>query len=265
MATVNELLSRPNSAKQISAETRNLIQILREEMKQAQAEDKARAKNYASAGKTGLKALKTRKDFLLAKRGNPELSFKDFLLNDKESSKYMRKGVENIINKKNQSITMKEIFGFDKDRALTDNALKNKIAPYKNKVSEEMFIPQDVAVPEFDANKMIEQSTSSYYKPENLEMITKQNPEMLEEVIVKPNSSSQVNSAVDSASSTSSVLGTAGSALSVGSALKDLGTKGLTPKTGLNAIGTGMQLSGVLAVPGTILKGIAGLLGSRNA
>jgi len=76
--------------------------------------------------------------------------------------------------------------------------------------------------------------------------------------------SERLGNASTTSSTASSALGTAGSALNVGSALKDLGTKGLTPKTGLNAIGTGMQLSGVLAVPGTILKGIAGLLGSRN-
>ena len=46
----------------------------------AHQEDKQLAKNIKSAGKTALGGIKTRREFLLAKRFKPDLTFKDFLL-----------------------------------------------------------------------------------------------------------------------------------------------------------------------------------------
>ena len=302
MATVNELLNMPGSTKQISAETRNLIQLLRERMRQAQAEDRAKAENLRSAGKAGLKGIKTRKDYLLAKRANPELSFKDFLLNDKASAEYMRQGAEMVVNKDVPGINFKEIFGFAKDRHLTEQALKNKIAPYTG-ISEEEFIPEDVNVPEFDADAEIENMIGNqakprystkeimegvkvpktlqemkidhiskygelpespiigYNKPENLEFLTRNNPQMLEEVVVTPSSAtgsaSTATGAATGATSTAGkilesskeTLGTAGAALGVGSSLKDLGTKGLTPATAADSAGSALLATAKMAPP----------------
>ena len=60
--------------------TQLLIQALRERQRMAELQDMDRAGRIKSVGKTGLNLLKARRDFLLAKRGNPNLSFKDLIL-----------------------------------------------------------------------------------------------------------------------------------------------------------------------------------------
>jgi len=302
MATIEEIIGLEGDSRRSSQEVQRLIQEIRSDLQQAQQTDKQNLKNISSAGKTGLKALKTRKDFLLAKRAMPELSFKDFLLNDKQSAEYMRQGVENIVNKKNQSITMKEIFGFDKDRALTDSALKNKIAPVKT-MQEGMvgdqplealgfadykdaeYIPiakpkrtieeimQGVKPPQTILQQKMDLQNNLLTKPTNSQMFEAQGvlPEGVSKLNASTASQAQIDEAMSAASerlgsasttssTASSALGTAGTALGAVSALKDLGTKGLTPTSALDSIGTGMQLTGLLAAPGTILKGISSLL-----
>lgn len=302
MATIEEIIGLEGDSRRSSQEVQRLIQEIRNDLQQAQQTDKQNLKNISSAGKTGLKALKTRKDFLLAKRARPDLSFKDFLLNDKESSKYMRQGVENIINKKNQSITMKEIFGFDKDRALTDNALKNKIAPV-NTIQEGMvenqpleasefadykdaeYIPiakpkrtieeimQGVKPPQTILQQKMDLQNNLLTKPVNNQIFEAEGvlPEGVNRLNASTASQAQIDEAMAAASSrmgssstasstASSALGTAGTALGAVSTLKDLGTKGLTPTTTLDSVGTGLQLTGVGALPGTILKGISSLI-----
>ncbi len=302
MATIEEIIGLEGDSRRSSQEVQRLIQEIRSDLQQAQQTDKQNLKNISSAGETGLKALKTRKDFLLAKRAMPELSFKDFLLNDKQSAEYMRQGVENIVNKKNQSITMKEIFGFDKDRTLTDSALKNKIAPVKT-IQEGMvgdqplealgfadykdaeYIPiakpkrtieeimQGVKPPQTILQQKMDLQNNLLTKPTNSQMFEAQGvlPKGVNKLNASTASQAQIDEAMSAASerlgsasttssTASSTLGTAGTALGAVSALKDLSTKGLTPTTALDTVGTGLQLTGFGAVPGTILKGISSLL-----
>ena len=81
MATIQELLEqRAGGVGQARSDVNFLLKQIQQRMRTAQEQDRQRAKNIKSAGKTGLDAIKTRRDFLLAKRGNPNLSFKDFFI-----------------------------------------------------------------------------------------------------------------------------------------------------------------------------------------
>tara|TARA_R100001443_G_scaffold16125_2_gene25926 strand:+ start:4937 stop:5956 length:1020 start_codon:yes stop_codon:yes gene_type:complete len=339
MATLQEIIDLESGAGRSSREVQNLIQRLRQDLRDAQIRDKQFAKNIESTGKAGLKGIKTRRDYLLAIRENPELSFKDFLLDDKTSAKYMEQGVDRITNKTRKPITLKEVLGFDKSRYQGNPIAKQefdemmKIAPIST--LQEEFIPEDVNVPEFNVDKILEESNYGnfisppvakpaplnqnimqgvqppktlqemkiehlnkygklpenpiigYNKPENLEFITRQNPQMLEEVLVAPTPALDANKAIESAStatdsasaaadfastdSAAGKLGTAGAAIGAVSSLKDLGTKGLSPSTAMNTAGSGMTLASktipgaqVLALPGMALKFLSGILGKYN-
>tara|TARA_R100000908_G_C3756926_1_gene151772 strand:- start:6682 stop:7641 length:960 start_codon:yes stop_codon:yes gene_type:complete len=312
MATIEEIIGLEGDSRRSSQEVQRLLQEIRQEMQDAQQADRQTLKNIEATGKTGLKALKTRKDFLLAKRAMPELSFKDFLLNDKTSAEYMRQGVKNIVDKTRKPITLKETLGFDKYR-FQGNPLetkkefdeKMKIAPI-NTIQEEMvsdqplekleyadyedaeYIPmakpkptleeimQGVKPPQTIFEQKMDLQNNLLTKPTNNQIFEAEGvlPEGVNRLNASTASQAQIDeamaaassrmgntsTAVDSASTGSNALGTAGTALGAVSALKDLGTKGLTPTTALDSIGTGLQLTGVGALPGTILKGISSLI-----
>jgi len=104
-----------------------LIQALRNRQARAEEKDAATAKNIQSVGKLGLNVLKARKDFLLAKRTNPELTFSEFILKPENSAKYMLEGVESISSGKKPEIGIKEIFNpFSKEYSRNLNAEKSQ-------------------------------------------------------------------------------------------------------------------------------------------
>ena len=84
-------------------ETQALLQYLRQRQKQATGEDVAFAKSLKSIGEAGIKGLKTRRDFLLARRGDPSMTLKDFLLSPEKSAVAMKSGVERIVAEKSPS------------------------------------------------------------------------------------------------------------------------------------------------------------------
>tara|TARA_R110002012_G_scaffold239615_4_gene413639 strand:+ start:20 stop:1033 length:1014 start_codon:yes stop_codon:yes gene_type:complete len=337
MATIEEIVGLEHGAGRSQADVQQLINQLRQKQTEAEAKDKDTLNTIQGVGKTAINFHKLRKDFLLAKRANPNLTLKEFFADDKVSAEYIKRGVDMVVNKEVPNVSLKEILGFDKDRYMTDDALKNKIAPYQNTISEEQFIPQDVSVPEFNADKMIEQSTAGdfvsppiqkpvplnknlmqgvqppktlqemkidhlnkygklpensiigYNKPENLEFLTRKNPQMLEEVLATPTSvldsstaiesastaTDSASAAADSASAASSAgldaLGTAGSALELASSTfgeEGMFTDALTPKNYLNTAGSiasilsktvpGLQPLGIV---GAGAKGLSRLLG----
>ena len=109
MATIQELLEqRAGGVGQARSDVNFLLKQIQKRMKAAQEQDKQRAKNIKSAGKTGLDAIKTRRDFLLAKRGNPNLSFKDFLTDSRTSGKFMEQGVNRVVSGESPRLTMSE-------------------------------------------------------------------------------------------------------------------------------------------------------------
>ena len=78
MATIQELLeNRSGGAQQARSDVSFLLKLIRENMKREQQKDKDRAVAASKAGKIGLEGIKTRKDYLLARRGNPELTFRN--------------------------------------------------------------------------------------------------------------------------------------------------------------------------------------------
>lgn len=171
MATIEEIIGLEGNSRRSSQEVKRLLQEIRQEMQDAQQADRQTLKNIESAGETGLKALKTRKDFLLAKRAMPDLSFKDFLLNDKVSAEYMRQGVKSIVDKTRKPITLKETLGFDKDR-FQSNPLetkrefneKMKIVPVKT-IQEGMVGNQPLESLEYDDYKDAEYIPIAKPKP----------------------------------------------------------------------------------------------------
>ena len=109
MATIQELLEqRAGGVGQARSDVNFLLKQIQQRMRTAQEQDKQRAKNIKSAGKTGLDAIKTRRDFLLAKRGNPNLSFKDFLTDSRTSGKFMEQGVNRVVSGESPRLTMSE-------------------------------------------------------------------------------------------------------------------------------------------------------------
>ncbi len=309
MATIEEIIGLEGDSRRSSQEVQRLIQEIRSDLQQAQQTDKQNLKNISSAGETGLKALKTRKDFLLAKRARPDLSFKDFLLNDKLSAEYMRQGVKNVVDKTRKPITLKETLGFDKYR-FQGNPMETKkefnekmqIAPVSTMqegivrdqplealefadYKDAEYIPiakskptleeimQGVKPPQTILQQKMDLQNNLLTSPTNSQMFEAQGvlPEGVNKLNASTASQAQIDEAMSAASerlgntsttssTASSALGTAGTALGAVSALKDLSTKGFTPTTALDTVGTGLQLTGFGAVPGTILKGISSLL-----
>jgi|7_EtaG_2_1085326.scaffolds.fasta_scaffold02058_4 hypothetical protein len=113
MATIQEILEmNQGGASQASSDVRFLIQSIRDKMQRAKEEDAIRAESWRSGGKAGLNSLKARRDFLLAKRGNPNLKFMDFMSDPKTSAKYMTQGTDAIVGGKSPELSLKEVFGF---------------------------------------------------------------------------------------------------------------------------------------------------------
>ena len=113
MATIQEILQNQQMGiGQASSDVNFLLKKIAKDMQLAQSQDKQLEQNIKKGGKTFLEGVKTRKDFLLAKRFRPNLTFKDFLLDDRTAAQYMREGVEEIVKGKAPKIGLGETFGF---------------------------------------------------------------------------------------------------------------------------------------------------------
>ena len=130
MATNQEILESYQQgigAGEGQVNTQMLIQALRERQRRAEASDAATAKSLQSFGKAGLNVIKARRDFLLAKRGNPDLKFTEFMADPKTSAKYMEQGTESIVSGKSPKIGLKETLNpFSKDYARNLNVERSK-------------------------------------------------------------------------------------------------------------------------------------------
>ena len=94
-----------------------LLQALRNRQSRAQEEDVQTAKGWQSRGKAGLNIYKARRDYLLAKRGNPDLKFMDFMSDPKTSAKYMTQGTDAIVTGESPAISLRETFGFGQPKS----------------------------------------------------------------------------------------------------------------------------------------------------
>ena len=133
--------------------TQLLIQALRDRQKRAVEQDAMTAERWKSGGKLGLNTLKARRDFLLAKRANPDLKFTQFISDPKTAGKYMEEGSSLIASGKEQPIGLRETFGLGRKKIAEQKpffgekevekqmkkAMKNKPNFSKNFMSEETF------------------------------------------------------------------------------------------------------------------------------
>ena len=112
MATIQELLKmQGGGASRIRADVNFLLKQIEQNMKKAEQEDREKAVGAQKGGEIGLKGIKTRKDYLLAKRANPNLTFKNFLLNPDVAGKNMEEGVSNIVSGQSPEINLREMLG----------------------------------------------------------------------------------------------------------------------------------------------------------
>ena len=130
MATNQEILEAYQQgigAGEGQVNTQMLIEALRNRQRRAEASDAATAKNIQSIGKAGLNLIKARRDFLLAKRGNPNLKFTEFMADPKTSAKYMEQGTASIVSEKSPKIGLKETLNpFSKDYARNLNVERSE-------------------------------------------------------------------------------------------------------------------------------------------
>ena len=122
MATIQDLIKERTVSQDVS-DANFLLKKLRRDMMLAQQEDKQLAKNIKSAGKTALGGIKTRREFLLAKRFKPDLTFKDFLLDPRTAGQYMLEGSKKIASGESAPITLRETFGIP--RKIDDSGMVN--------------------------------------------------------------------------------------------------------------------------------------------
>jgi hypothetical protein len=225
MATIQELLeNRSGGAQQARSDVSFLLKLIRENMKREQQKDKDRAVAASKAGKIGLEGIKTRKDYLLARRGNPELTFKDFLLNPDVAGKSMERGVSNIVAGQSPEINLREFFGIGDG------------GDYRT-----------VQVGDFQsANRGPTTTYSGMTARES--MLGNLNPNLKLNTNLQP---------------FGSAIGTGLSALSAGRGLFDIGTKRLTPSNTLTTAGAGISLIPGGQIIGPAIATLGSLL-SRN-
>ena len=113
MATIQDLIKERTVSQDVS-DANFLLKKLRRDMMLAQQEDRQLAKNIKSAGKTALGGIKTRREFLIAKRFKPDLKFKDFLLDPRTAGQYMLEGYKKIDSGESAPITLREMLGIPK-------------------------------------------------------------------------------------------------------------------------------------------------------
>tara|TARA_R100001082_G_scaffold16399_1_gene8289 strand:+ start:7463 stop:8500 length:1038 start_codon:yes stop_codon:yes gene_type:complete len=155
MATNQEILESYRQgigAGEGQVNTQMLIQALRDRQRRAEASDAAAAKSLQSFGKAGLNVIKARRDFLLAKRGNPDLKFTEFMADPKTSAKYMEQGTANIVSGESPKIGLKETLNpFSKDYARNLNVEKS------NEMLQSLRRGVNQAIPSAEASMLPDQ------------------------------------------------------------------------------------------------------------
>jgi hypothetical protein len=302
MATIQELLeNRSGGAQQARSDVSFLLKLIRENMKREQQKDKDRAVAASKAGKIGLEGIKTRKDYLLARRGNPELTFKDFLLNPDVAGKSMERGVSNIVAGQSPEINLREFFGIgdggdyrtvqmgdfqSANRGPTTTysgmtaresmlgnlnpnlKLNTNLQPFETQTPPPPMVSDEGLQKTLTAGQIpISQMGQGVgvnrptIKPRPVGDGSLLNPIQMEQIDVMPAPPATESSSA--LGSAGSAIGTGLSALSAGRGLFDIGTKRLTPSNTLTTAGAGISL-----IPGGQLIGPAiatlGSLLSRN-
>jgi hypothetical protein len=280
MATGRELLeSYQGGARQAGSDVNFLLRKLRRDMELARQEDMQRKKNIKSAGKTGFNLLKTRREYLLAKRVNPDLTFKEFLLDPRTAGQYMLEGSKKIISGEAMPLTLRETFGFGTPRQrvsesfLSDNLLEQTRSSARSSIAS---AEQDL-LPDVKVESTIPGSLEYASLPQTAE-ITKQQPIQMAQVDVMPEpkpsvdalrkvrdvgvenlgiTEAEVIDPLQDATQKTSALGTAGNVLGTVGSLASLGS-------GISDIARGRGDLSAVARTGAGAAGLASLAGMAN-
>jgi len=236
-------------------ETQALLQYLRQRQKQATGEDVAFAKSLKSVGKAGIQGLKTRRDFLLARRGDPSMTLKDFLLSPEKSAVAMKSGVERIVAEKSPTISLKETFGLDKERGFQLLKPAEEILPGDARLSADTRSMNILG--KLDASKAT---------PEQISEAMSQAKERLGDVKDTVELAEDVGEGLDTISDSADVLSDASdasigasapSSLDIAKDVYSVATKGATVKNLSSILGTGISFINPLAGLATKLVGTA--------
>lgn len=234
-------------------ETEALIQFLRQRQKRATQEDVAFAKNLKSVGQAGIKGLKTRRDFLLARRGNPSITLKDFLLSPEKGAKDMKEGVQRILDEKAPTVSILETLGFDRNRGFSMNT--KKYAPTVYGTTEDAVIN-----PLSKSENLTGVLNANTATPEEIAEAVSQAKERLGDVKDTVELAGDVKDTVelagdisegvdtlsdsadvltDASTGASSLTSSALTSLDVAKDIQSFATRGATPKNLLSILGTG--------------------------
>lgn len=214
-------------------ETEALLQYLRQRQKQATGEDVAFAKSLKSVGEAGIKGLKTRRDFLLARRGDPSITLKDFLLSPEKSAVAMKSGVDRIVAEKSPAISLKETFGFDKNRGFTSEI--KKYAPTVYGTTESATIN-----PLSESKNVLGKIDANTTSSEEISKAMSQARETLEGTKETVEMAKDLGTGTDMLSNASAGASTP-SSLDVAKNVASIATEGVTAKNLSSILGTGLS------------------------
>tara|TARA_R100000654_G_scaffold5_5_gene56 strand:+ start:14099 stop:14950 length:852 start_codon:yes stop_codon:yes gene_type:complete len=226
-------------------ETEALLQYLRQRQKQATGEDVAFAKSLKSVGEAGIKGLKTRRDFLLARRGDPSITLKDFLLSPEKSAVAMKSGVDRIVAEKSPAISLKETFGLDKERGFQLLKPAEEILPGDARLSADTRSMNILG--KLDANKAT---------PEQISEAMAQARERLEGTKETVEMAKDLGAGTDMLGDASARASTP-SSLDIAKDVASIATKGATVKNLTSILGTGLSFINPIAGLGVNLLGTA--------
>tara|TARA_R100000734_G_C3316128_1_gene108488 strand:+ start:757 stop:1557 length:801 start_codon:yes stop_codon:yes gene_type:complete len=241
-------------------ETEALIQFLRQRQKRATQEDVAFAKSLKSVGQAGIKGLKTRRDFLLARRGDPSITLKDFLLSPEKSAVAMKSGVERIVAEKAPSISLKETLGLDKERGFQLLKPEEEILPGDARLSADTRSMNILG--KLDANKATtEEIAEAVSQAKERLGDVKETVELagdIKDITISDSADVLTDASTGASSLTSSAL----TSLGVAKDISSISRKGLTPQNLLSILGTGISFLNPIA--GLVTKGVGTILGMAN-
>jgi hypothetical protein len=275
MATIQELLKmQGGGASRVRADVNFLLKQIEQNMKKAQQKDRETATAIQKGGKIGLQGIKTRKDYLLAKRANPNLTFKDFLLNPDVAGKNMEEGVSNIVSGQSPEINLREMLGIGDggdyrtvNRGGFQSTNTGPTTSYPAPMAPEPMSPEIGALnPNFNSTPFNSQvdlpktPPPSYSATQGLQnRLTAGQPSLvdmsrgagvnlpfvegsyskpipMEQVdVIAPKSFSAIGTA-------GNVLGKASSTVGLGKGLYDMGTNKITPSNFASTLGAGVSL-----------------------
>jgi len=276
--------------------TNMLLQALRNRQTMAEQEDAATAKNWESLGKAGLNTYKLRRDFLLAKRANPDLTVSDFLADPRTGAKYMKDASDMIASGKAEKIGLAETFGL---KSKTDDSKPRGTPIKKEYVKKE--IPKGTPIDPLEKSR-VDAGTVPKGKPYNIpsesfdfsgvseDVINKYKNELagggknwqrnLQEALdvgvekrvgqIPTENISETANTANTGGSAMKALGLAGSLYGLGTGLRDIkrgrGDLSTVARTAAGGLGTLSSLGVIGAVNPLVGLGLGGLsmLGRRR-